>query len=111
MQNNYKQWGKLSFDEKTPDEICHILVTAHNTGSRIILDYGDTETGQSWGEVNDIRGTVGHSCGEIKIPLLIKTSRSTGGGAILDHRIVKLTDAKTGFVLYQHPTYKPSENK
>ena len=72
----------------------------------MVLDYGDTETGQSWRETFDIRGSIGRSTGSIKIPLLIKTSRSLGGGAVLDHCLVKITDANTKKILYIHPNYK-----
>lgn len=99
------------FHEETPEEVCNILNEYYNTGERLILDYGDITTGQSWGETSDIRGMVGRSTGEVKIPLLIKTSRSIGGVSILSHYIVQITDAKTRKTLYQHPTYKPYEEK
>ncbi len=108
----YKEIEGTSFDSETPLQVCFILNEYMNKSprKRLILDYGDSITGQSWGEVNDIRGTIGRSTGTVKIPLLIKTSRSYGGGAILDNCIVKITDSETKKVIYQHEKYTPYEN-
>lgn len=94
-----------AYNSKTAPEVMDILDRYLQNRKRLILDYGNTETGKSWEEVFDIRGTVGRSTGTIKIPLLIKTSRSYGGGGILDHCIVKIIDSETKAVLYQHPKY------
>jgi len=51
----------------------------------------------------DTIGTVGRSTGTNKIPLLIKTKRSFGGGAILDHCIVKIMVG--GRTVLQHPKF------
>jgi hypothetical protein len=56
-------------------------------------------------EENDVTGYVGKSTGNQPIPLLVHNSRSFGGGALLDHCIVKVTDIATGRTLYQHPRY------
>lgn len=106
----YKEINGTSFDNETPEKVCNIINEYMSKRKRLILDYGDTETGKSWGELNDIRGTIGRSTGTVKIPLLIKTSRSYGGGAILDNCIVKITDAETKRVVYQHENYVPYSN-
>ena len=41
----------------------------------------------------------------IKVPLLIANRRSTGGGAILDHCIVRIRESAGGRVHYQHSQY------
>jgi hypothetical protein len=41
-------------------------------------------------EENDVTGTLGRSTGTNKVPLLLHNSRSMGGGALMDHRIVRL---------------------
>ena len=94
-----------SFHAETPSEVCNSLNDAissrRSKRSRIYL--GDRETGKDWNEFYDNIGYVGRSTGLIKIPLMIHNTRSTGGGAILDHCIVKITvDKKT---VYQHPKY------
>ena len=94
-----------TFHVETPIEVCNILNDAitsrHSKRIRIFL--GDKETGKDWNEFHDTIGYVGRSTGSSKIPLMIHNTRSTGGGAILDDCIVKITaDKKT---IYQHPKY------
>jgi hypothetical protein len=106
---SYKEVNGTAYHVETPDNIIKILEHSRVNRHRLLFDYGDTKTGQSWGEVNDIRGHIGRSTGTVKIPLLIHNSRSIGGGAILDHCIVKIADSKGGNVVYKHPDYKPAK--
>jgi len=87
------------YNEKTPDKVINILERARYRGSRIQLFYGNTETGKNWNEENDTIGTIGKSNGTVKIPLLIATKRSTGGGAISTDCIIGIKQGKT--ILYK----------
>lgn len=91
---------------KTPQKVIDILERARYRETRLRIYLGDSKTGIDWVEENSVVGTIGRSTGTIKIPLLILTKRSIGGGAILDHCIVKIKDQDTKEVLYQHPKYK-----
>lgn len=93
----------IAYHAKTPDEIIEILEQARKNGKRIRLFYGDTKTGLDWCEESDTIGYVGHSTGEIKVPLLLSRRNSIGGGAILDHCIVRITIDK--YDVYRHPNY------
>lgn len=109
MKNNkqyYTTVNGTSYDINTDKKIVSILDDAIINRKRLKLDYGNTETGESWNECYDIIGRIGRSTGTIKIPLLILTSRSYGGGAILDSSIIKITDVKTRNVLYKNQNYK-----
>lgn len=99
----YKVLNGTYYNEKTSDEVIRVLENSRKNNSRIRVFYGDAETGRDWLEIYDTIGTVGRSMGDIKIPLLIKTARSFGGGALLDHCIVKITIDKR--VVYKNPKY------
>ncbi len=100
----YKVFNGISFDKSTPDQVCRILANyCGNRSQRVRIFLGDTTTGKDWCEVYDTIGYIGRSTGTVKIPLLVHSSRSLGGGAILDHCIVKITiDKRT---VYQHQNY------
>ena len=60
----------------------------------------------AWNEEHDIFGYVGRSTGENKIPLLVANFRSYGGGALLDHCIIKIRESKGNRVLYQAANFQ-----
>ncbi|MEI7792803.1 MAG: hypothetical protein WCI57_04940 [Candidatus Berkelbacteria bacterium] len=94
------------YNEKTYQHVINAMEKARYRGARVKFAWGDPNTGKSWDEENDIIGTIGLSTGKVKMSLLIATKRSFGGGAISDDCIVKMTDTKTGEILYQHPKYE-----
>ncbi len=96
-----------SYHDETPRAVIDKLEDARVSGARIRLFYGDQLTGRCWMEEYDTIGRVGRSTGKEKIPLLIKTSRSFGGGAILDHCIVKIMVG--GRTVLQHPKFHMPE--
>lgn len=77
-----------SYKDTTDDEVIRTLETCRISKKRIRLFYG--KDGKSWNQEDDTIGSVGRSTGKNKIPLLIKSSRSMGGGAILDDRIYRI---------------------
>lgn len=103
--SEYKVVNGTSYDIRTSNEVIKVLETARQNNTRIILDYGDVETGKSWGDVYDITGRIGRSTGTSKIPILLYNRSSSGGVAILDRCIIKISESKGGIVLYKHPKY------
>lgn len=107
----YKIRNGTAYHEETPENIVQILESARasNRSTRLRFCFGDVDTGRDWGEVNDIEGYIGRSTGSIKIPLLIKTVNSSGGGALLDHCIVRIERKERGdksyTEVYRHPLY------
>lgn len=97
------QNGEFFFNNNTPIKVMEILNDAYRNGKRVRVFYGDRETGEDWCEKYDTIGYVGKSTGIRPIPLVIKTSRSIGGGAFLTDCIVKITIDKK--VVYQQDNY------
>ena len=95
----------FTLNEKTSSRVATLLNNLSRSQQRIRLVYGDTNTGKDWLEEYDVIGNIGRSTGTKQVPLLIKNSRSTGGGSILDHRILKVVDVKSKRILYQHEKY------
>jgi len=98
MNNN-----PVVFDNDTPEEVKSILQSYLHTDHRIRLFYGDKITGEDWQEENDTMGYIGKSTGIKPCLLLVNNARSLGGGAILTHCIVKITE--NGRILWEHPNY------
>jgi len=92
------------YHKDTPQAVIDILERSRYRGDRIRVFYGDTKTGKCWNEEHDVIGYVGRSTGRIKIPLLIYDKRSIGGGAMLDHCIIKIIN-KYCKTLYQHENF------
>ena len=101
----YKVIDGTSYHEKTPEAVIRVLEVARQNRTRLHISLGDTDTGLDWLEEFETHGYVGRSMGPIKVPLLIANRRSTGGGAILTHCVVRIRTSSGGRVLYQHPQY------
>lgn len=102
IMSKYKQVNGTFYHVETNDEVIRVLENCRESRTRIVLDYGDTKTGNSWNEVYDVTGRVGRSGGVVKIPILVHNSRSMGGGAIFDHCIIGIKESKGGRVMYAH---------
>jgi len=96
--------SNMWFNIGTPDKVVEELEKAYVNHSKILYRYGDVVTGRDWMDEYDLCGIVGCSTGSIKIPLIIKTSRSRGGGGILTDCIVRLM--VNGREVYRNPNYK-----
>jgi len=99
----YKVINGTSYKVETLQQVIDILEHSRQYNERIRVFYGDNKTGRDWMEELDTIGRVGRSTGTSKIPLLIKTKNSYGGGALLDANIIKITKGKK--VIYQHKDY------
>ena len=112
--NSYKVCNGTYYDIRTPDKAVKVFEDCRIKGKRIRLFYAyqkeedlpsefesDYEAGCAWNDEYDTIGRIGRSTGSIKIPLLIKTGRSYGGGGLLDEVTGCIVDAETKEVLYK----------
>lgn len=98
----YKIYNGVYYNVSTPDEVVRILDYARTNNVRIRVFYCN-DGGCDLMETYDTIGTVGSSCGKIKIPLIVKNRNSIGGMSILDACIGKITIDKR--VVYQSENY------
>lgn len=105
---NYKLANGTSYDSRTPDAVVGVLESARQSRTRLHISLGETEgpnAGRDWLEEFETHGYVGRSMGPVKVPILLANRRSLGGGAVLDHHIVRIRQSAGGRILYQHPEY------
>lgn len=103
-----------AYDRRTNGDLVLKLDRIRQFGSRVRVTYGNPLTGVIWGvderhpNGDQECGYIGRSMGRVKIPLLIPNARSTGGGGLLDHCIVRLeySNKKKGGVIWQAPPLK-----
>lgn len=105
MKIEYQIVHGTYYHASTPIEIINVLEKARLNRTRLHISLGDAVTGRDWLEEFECFGFIGRSMGPIKVPLLLPLSRSIGGGAILDHCIVRIRHSSGGKVLWQHPKY------
>lgn len=92
------------FHPATNPQVTVALEQARLSGKRVRFMLGDTATGRDWMEENDVAGYIGRSSGTQKVPILLERKSSDGGGALLEHCIIRLfVDGKE---VYRHPLYK-----
>jgi|SRR5579864_1130945 len=104
----YKVVNGTNYDCRTPEEIVQVLENARLNRIRLHISLGNTDgpkAGLDWLEEFECCGYIRRSIGPVKVPLVIANTRSLGGGALLDHCIVRIRQSAGGRVLYQHPVY------
>jgi hypothetical protein len=102
----YREVNGTSYDILTPDAVVRVLESVRQSGRRVRLYYGDVVTGRSWGDEFGMAGTIARSMGPVRIPILIETARSFGGGGLLDACIIKIRDTHKPYsILYIHPLF------
>jgi hypothetical protein len=92
----YKVINDTWFDVRTPDEVIHLLELARRLNYYVWFRLGDPATGEDWMDCYAVCGFVGRSMGPIKIPILLRSRRSIGGGGMLTDSIVRLVVHRAG---------------
>ena len=88
-----------------------ILLNSYAYHFRIRIWYGDPETGRSWNEEYNTMGRIGRTTGNIKIPILVKNSRSWGGGDVLVGSIIRIDDIEDKRTLWKVPNFHVEDMK
>lgn len=101
---DYKIVNGTAYHLQTDNSLVSALELCRAGRTRVEIRLGDDITGRDWMD-DRICGLIGRSTGQLKVPIILKTKRSTGGEAVLDHCIVKLIDMSNGAVLWCHPLY------
>lgn len=104
----YSEFYGMWFADGTPEKLKTVILNGYRSNCRFRFWYGDVESGGSWDEENDVCGYIGKSGGNIKVPLLLNKSNSTGG-VELTNNIVKIYNITLKKVVYQHPTFNQSK--
>lgn len=105
------------YDSRTADRVIEVLESMRKLGRRVRIFYAyqnaedvpvngsDFPVGTAWTDIYAVTGRLGRTCGNIKEPILIASSRATGGVCILDYLIgcIMTTD---GGVWYKMDGFK-----
>jgi hypothetical protein len=95
----YKVRNGTYYSHEASEQVIQVLEAVRASQTRIKLEYGDLKQGLVWDGCE--RGTIGRSMGPIHIPLLRKTARSLGGQALLESCIIRISESRSGKVLYE----------
>jgi len=98
----YKVISGTFYNVGTPDKVINLLEKLRYRGERIILDYGNIKTGESWGETFDVTGTLFRTTGPVKMVGLSYNSRSSGGGLISTDCILTIKSSRGKRILYDY---------
>lgn len=96
-----KEENRLEVYSQVNKALMDILNNSRKYGFRVRIWYGDRKTRKAWNEEYDVTGRVGRSQGDIKIPLLIYSKRSYGGGALLVGSILRVDDIEDKRTLWK----------
>lgn len=101
MENYFEHKG-FYFKNGTPLKLADMLLTIKANKTRIVLDYGDTDTNIRWNEMYDVTGYIGQSTGSKPILLLIHNKRSVGGGVIMTNNILSIKTSIGKCLIYSN---------
>ena len=102
METRYKVSNGTFYPANIPSKLVEVLENCRINKTRIVIDYGDTVSGISWNEVNDITGYIGRTTGENKAPILVYNSRSLGGITIMCGNILTIRESKGKKLIYSY---------
>ena len=93
------------------EKLWSVLSSLIHSGRRVRIWYGDIETGRSWCDEFEITGRIGRSAGRISFPIMVNNSRSCGGMALIDDRIIRIDVIKEKRTLYKLDNFHVEDMK
>ena len=102
---NYRIVNNTYFDYRTPKEVIDVLEYVRINRIPITFQYGDFNTGKSFGHFYRSNGHIVRTTGIIKLPVVLRKIDAPSGRGLHDAYIVLIFESKTGEVLYKHPDY------
>ena len=103
--------NKLKVFDSVNTSLMNVLLKARDEHFRIRIWYGDSKTGKSRNTQYNVVGRVGCTDGKIKLPTLIKTSRSQEGSTFFVDSVIRIDDIKTKRTLWQVPNFHVEDMK
>lgn len=100
----YKEMGGTVFHDGCPDSVCMMLNEIIDTGKRVSITYGCSETGRSWAGESKHFGYIKRKSRGIHTLMVSHTKRATGE-PLLDSYIVRID------MVDQHDMFKSSVYK
>lgn len=91
-----------SYPTNIPSKLVDVLEKCRLNKTRIVIEYGYTETGISFGEIHDTTGYVGRTTGDSKVPIMLYNTRSDGGMCLMLNRILNIKESKGKKLIYSH---------
>jgi len=93
----------MCYHKDCPPALVTLLEYHRVKGTRLLFTFGNVETGEVWESLTPERGRIGRSTGPRPIPLLVRTSRSFGGEALMSHCILRIVESRGGKLVYSKP--------
>lgn len=100
-----KNEDRLEVFDNLDAKLVSIILQYRNSKERLRLFYGDIHTGRSWNEEYNVTGSIGRTCGNFKVPVLLNNSRSYGGEAISIGSLIRIDEISTHQTLWQVPNF------
>ena len=94
--------GSFVLSSDNSEELNNLLLKLYKSHQRVVLDYGNRETNESWGDNYGVTGRISRSTGNMPIPILVYNNRSYGGGAILDDVVISIKTSKGKILLWEN---------
>lgn len=100
-----KNEDRLEVFDNVDAKLVSIILQYRGSKERLRLFYGDIHAGRSWNEEYNVMGSIGRTCGNFKVPVLLNNSRSYSGEAISIGSLIRIDEISSHRTLWQVPGF------